>query len=163
MEIVVIFTGKTNNSKDRMKRNSMKKVIFAMFTVLYVVLGFNATRFDIRIQDKDKFLISPEKFKKETEKRNADTILIDVRTPEEYNDGHIGGAILIDFKKTDFKEKLETLNKEKVYYIYCRSGRRSGNSKILMNEIGIKEVYDLQGGILAWKAKEYPVKKGDKE
>lgn len=141
----------------------MNKIIIALLTVVCAVFGINAIRHDIRFQDIDKFLISSEKFKQQIENGKTDTILVDVRTIEEYLDGHIGGAILIDFNKADFKKKIDTLDKEKVYYIYCRSGGRSGNSRILMNEIGIKEVYDLQGGILAWKAMKYPVKKGAKK
>lgn len=141
----------------------MNKIIIVLLTVVCALFGINAIRYDIRFQDIDKFLISSEKFKQQIENGNTDTILVDVRTIEEYIDGHIGGAILIDFNKADFKKKIDTLDKEKVYYIYCRSGGRSGNSRILMNEIGIKEVYDLQGGILAWKAMKYPVKKGAKK
>ncbi len=150
-------------NKNKMKQISIRKTALTLVALLYVVLGFNATRFDFHYQDKDEFLVTPEKFKKEIEKMNNDTILIDVRTPEEYKEGHIGGAILIDYKNANFSEKIKTLDKDKVYYIYCRSGHRSGNSRMIMNETGIKQVYDLQGGIMAWKAREYPVKKGDKE
>lgn len=108
-------------------------------------------------QDKDRHLIGPEKFKNTVDKKPKNVIIIDVRTPEEYNEEKIEGAILIDYKNENFKEKVAELDKSKVYFIYCRSGSRSSNSRIIMNNLGIEHVYNLDGGILAWKEAKYPV------
>ena len=76
--------------------------------------------------------------------------LIDVRTPKEYEQGHIEGATLIDFFADNFKEKLKKLDREKPVYIYCRSGGRSGKASKMLVDLGFKEIYDLAGGFLAY-------------
>lgn len=83
--------------------------------------------------------------------------LIDVRTANEFNEGHLQNAQNIDFNSKDFKEQIEKLDKSKKTLIYCLSGGRSGNALNLMNEIGFKEVYNMQGGILQWNANKLPL------
>ncbi|MBO7067334.1 MAG: rhodanese-like domain-containing protein [Bacteroidaceae bacterium] len=89
----------------------------------------------------------------------ADTsiIVLDVRTVEEYEDGHIAKAINIDVKKDDFAKKAKaTLPKNKTIAVYCRSGRRSANAAELLAKKGYKCV-NLYGGILAWIENGKPV------
>lgn len=77
-------------------------------------------------------------------------VLIDVRTPEEYVQGHIAGARLMDVcDEPGFMEVLDTLPSGNTYYIYCRSGRRSRKAAGIMMERGL-EVVDLKGGYNAW-------------
>ena len=76
--------------------------------------------------------------------------LIDVRTPKEYEKGHIEGATLIDFFDDNFLEELKKLDRNKPVYIYCRSGGRSGKASTMLVELGFKEIYDLAGGFLAY-------------
>jgi rhodanese-related sulfurtransferase len=85
-----------------------------------------------------------EKFKSE---KNA--VLLDVRTAAEYNSGKIPGAKNIDIMSSSFDSKVEALDKTKVYFVYCRSGARSGSACNLMASKGF-EVYNLRGGIGAW-------------
>lgn len=82
---------------------------------------------------------------------NEDVQLVDVRTPSEYDEGHIEDATLIDYQSEDFKDRIQQLDKSKPVYIYCRSGGRSGMASEIMSELGFIEVYDLEGGILAWE------------
>jgi phage shock protein E len=86
-------------------------------------------------------------------------ILIDVRTPQEYAEGYIPGAILIDYLNENFEKGLDTLNKDLVYEVYCRSGGRSSNAAEIMMKKGFKNVYNLEGGIIEWKDKKYPIVK----
>lgn len=72
--------------------------------------------------------------------------IIDIRTLEEYSSGHIDGAINIDFYASDFKQRLEKLDKANAYSIYCRSGSRSGKALGIMENLGFINVADLQGG-----------------
>lgn len=74
--------------------------------------------------------------------------LIDVRTPEEFEAGHIKDAKNIDFFSDAFRVEFEKLDKEKPVYIYCKSGNRSGQSAIKLSAMGFKEIYNLQGGFL---------------
>lgn len=77
--------------------------------------------------------------------------LVDVRTPKEFSDGHIKGARNIDFYSADFAQQLEKqLDKNQPVMLYCRSGKRSEKAARKMAELGFREVYDLQGGFLAW-------------
>ncbi len=76
--------------------------------------------------------------------------LIDVRTPEEFKEGHIENAILIDYFSADFNTKIQELDKEKPVYLYCRSGNRSGKAAIILIDLGFKEIVDLEGGYEAW-------------
>lgn len=84
-------------------------------------------------------------------------ILLDVRTPGEYAEGHIAGARLIDWENPTFAEKVAALDRTKPYVIYCRSGNRSRQAREAMIEMGFTDVRDLSGGIGAWRAAGYPV------
>lgn len=76
--------------------------------------------------------------------------VVDVRTPEEFADGHVDGAVLIDFYDDDFAEQLAELDPDGTYLLYCRSGNRSGQATAIMTELGYDRVYDLDGGVIAW-------------
>ena len=93
----------------------------------------------------------------------ADTcvVVLDVRTADEYAEGHIKGAILLDQNKEDFVEQAKKLlPQDKTIAIYCRSGRRSANAASRLAEVGYKCV-NLKGGIMAWQAANMPVVKED--
>ncbi len=82
---------------------------------------------------------------------NKKVQLIDVRTPDEFKDGHIEYAKNIDFYATDFTAEFNKLDKDQPVYIYCRSGSRSRQAGNKLTEMGFKEIYDLKGGILNYK------------
>jgi rhodanese-related sulfurtransferase len=79
-----------------------------------------------------------------------DVILLDVRTPEEFLESHIPGSLNIDFYGEDFLPDLAALDRSKRYAIYCRSGKRSGDSCQIMAEFGFNDLYNLRGGIIEW-------------
>jgi len=81
--------------------------------------------------------------------------LIDVRTSEEFNAGHIEGAINIDFKNEEvFYQSFQRLDKKNPVYVYCRSGNRSKKSADKLLEMGFSKVYDLKGGYIDWNLNE---------
>lgn len=89
--------------------------------------------------------------------KDSNVVVLDVRSAEEYAEGHIQGAVLIDQGKDDFMETVQaTLTKDKTIAVYCRSGRRSANAAGRLAGVGYKCV-NLIGGIIAWKAAEMPV------
>ncbi len=90
---------------------------------------------------------------------NKDFIIIDVRTPEEYADGHIEKAVNLDYYSETFRSELDKLDKSKTYLVYCRSGRRSAGALDMMKELGFDKVYNMAGGILEWEAAGLPVVK----
>ena len=83
---------------------------------------------------------------------------VDVRTPEEYQEGHIDGFQNIDYFSDTFETDIETLDKSKPVIVYCRSGNRSSKCAAKMVEKGFVKIYDLEGGITKWKYKGYDVK-----
>ena len=93
--------------------------------------------------------LGPQEFKKGFE-GNASAVIIDVRTPAELTEGSIDGHIMMNIMDPSFPQKLQALNKEVPYYVYCRSGNRSGQACRYMSSLGFKELYNLQGGIIAW-------------
>ena len=78
-------------------------------------------------------------------------VLLDVRTPEEVEDGYIPESTNIDFYLgQEFLDELEKLDKSKSYYVYCRSGNRSRQACAIMNSTGFDNAYNLEGGIIEW-------------
>ncbi|MEZ5006543.1 MAG: rhodanese-like domain-containing protein [Chitinophagales bacterium] len=100
-------------------------------------------------------VLSNDAFQKkmdELKENNVEFTLLDVRTPAELkNDGYLENAININYNDEDFASQISLLDKEQPLLVYCRSGGRSGKSCAMLNDLGFKEVYDLQGGILGWK------------
>ena len=80
----------------------------------------------------------------------SDVVVLDVRTPEEFNSGHILNAINIDIYNDYFNSDISTLDKSKSYAVYCRSGKRSVDASNEMDSIGFKATYNLTGGIIEW-------------
>ncbi len=90
---------------------------------------------------------------------NKDAVILDVRTPDEYVGGHIHNALNIDYNAADFKVNASKLPKEKVVYIYCRSGARSASAATIMRADGYN-VIELEGGIMKWEGAGLPVETG---
>lgn len=82
--------------------------------------------------------------------------LLDVRTPEEFAEGHLAGAENIDFYAADFADQIGALDQGEKYVVYCRSGNRSGQATALMADKGFGSVTDVDGGIVAWEAAGLP-------
>jgi phage shock protein E len=80
-----------------------------------------------------------------------DLVILDVRTPEEFAEGHIDGAVMIDFYRDDFAAAVAQLDPDVPYVLYCRSGNRSGQTAALMTELGFSAVDDVDGGVIAWQ------------
>ncbi len=79
-------------------------------------------------------------------------VILDVRTAEEFAEGHLEGAVMVDFYADDFKAQLEELDPTVPYLLYCQSGNRSGQAAAMMEDLGYGDVADIDGGILAWSA-----------
>jgi rhodanese-related sulfurtransferase len=86
-------------------------------------------------------------------------VVLDVRTADEYNGGHIAGAKNIDFTENDFAEKAGKLDKSKPYLVHCASGRRSTASLEVLQKLGFKSIYHFDGGFKGWEKAGKPVEK----
>ncbi len=78
-----------------------------------------------------------------------DAVIIDVRTAGEFADGHILNALNIDVSSADFASRISQLDADKSYFVYCRSGGRSGMAVGMMQKMGFKNIYELQRGLLS--------------
>ena len=103
--------------------------------------------------------ITPEQAAALIAEKSADPlfVILDVRTPDEFAESRIQGALNIDIKAPEFKERAGKLDKNGTYLVYCRRGVRSGMAMSLMKELGFKQVYNLAGGIMKWQEEKLPL------
>ncbi|MBK9739116.1 MAG: rhodanese-like domain-containing protein [Actinobacteria bacterium] len=88
---------------------------------------------------------------------SSQSIVIDVRTPEEFAEGHLEGAVNYNVEGPDFAAQIAALDPAGVYAVYCRSGNRSQVAVAAMQQAGINGIYELQTGYTAWQEAGYPV------
>ena len=91
-------------------------------------------------------VIAPKEFKE----KSIDNTIIDIRTPNEFLEGHIDGAVNINYFDKNFLDEISKLDKTKPIFMYCRSGNRTSLASKKISKLGFEQVYDLQGGILNW-------------
>jgi rhodanese-related sulfurtransferase len=91
--------------------------------------------------------------------QNSDAILIDFRTPEEFSSGRISEAKNINYYDADIAKQIAGLDPQKTYLVYCKSGGRSAKAASMMAEAGIKNVFNLDGGIIGWERMKLPLNK----
>ena len=99
-------------------------------------------------------LISPDDYVSRFQEGDSDSMLIDVRTPGEYNSGHIAGSVNIPVD--DLQRRLSQVPQNQPIIVYCRSGNRSAQAASILADAGYPDVYDL-GGIITWEQQGYPV------
>lgn len=80
---------------------------------------------------------------------SENALLLDVRTPSEFKSGHIATAVNIDFESAAFESEIQKLDKTKTYFVYCRSGNRSGQAIAIMKQVGVENIYELRGGLVS--------------
>src|SRR5438128_12007147 len=90
---------------------------------------------------------------------NTNTIVLDVRTPEEYSAGHIRGAKNIDINSPDFEKQIGQLDKSKTYLVHCAAGSRSARACRKLSKLNFTNCYNLLGGMRAWEKAGKPVEK----
>lgn len=88
---------------------------------------------------------------------SPDLTILDVRTPAEFAQGHLPGAVNLDLNGSGFSDGIAALDKSKTYFVYCQTSNRSGTATQMMADAGFEDVYDLQGGIVAWAQQGLPV------
>ena len=94
--------------------------------------------------------LSQQEWTKQLEEDN-NSVVLDVRTQEEVDEGIIPNSLHIDiYKGQGFIDDIEQLDKTKNYYVYCRSGNRSGQACAIMNQLGFNNAYNLLGGLNEW-------------
>jgi rhodanese-related sulfurtransferase len=94
--------------------------------------------------------LEPKAFLKAYHDAGTSAVLLDVRTAPEIEEANIAGHIAIDIQQPGFTEKVQELSKDSTYFIYCRSGNRSGQACRYMATQGFTKLYNLKGGMMAW-------------
>ena len=120
----------------------MKKILY--FAIPVVVIFVAARFFNSSSPSESSCNLSATEYKT-VEKDNA--LILDVRTQREFEGGHLDGAILIDIYQKDFRDEVNKLDKEKKYFVYCKTGIRSSNAVNYMVQSGFKKVCNLEGGL----------------
>lgn len=81
---------------------------------------------------------------------DPETVVLDIRTPEEVDTGTLPRALNIDFYSPSFREEIAELDRDATYVVYCRSGNRTEQATRIMADLGFTDVYELDGGVVAW-------------
>lgn len=123
----------------------MKTIIFILSAGLYLSLSGCTQKGQPTAQQLDVTT-----FEQKMNSSN-DKIVLDVRTPAEYRQGHLAGATLIDVLESDFEQKVQALDKSKPLFVYCASGIRSEEAVEILHRLGYAEIYALEGGFQEWE------------
>lgn len=130
----------------------MRKNIIALFLILSTLVISGCTTLNKEISTKGQEAVTVSRITSEEAKEemnNNDVIILDVRTEEEYNSGHIENSVLIPIDDLEYKAEEGLTNKEQKILVYCRSGNRSKKAADLLVEMGYTNVYNF-GGIKDW-------------
>ncbi len=128
----------------------MKRLLFFFLIFSNILLSAQDNVYKNLIPLKCDSLIKANEF-------NPDFVILDVRRPSEYIPQHLEAAINRNYYDSDFSAQLDSLDHNKIYLIHCHSGSRSGKTFQKMKNKQFKEVYNMQGGISAWKSASLPI------
>ena len=131
------------------------KLICLLSSLLFVCIALYAE--EPKVKDSAVKRVGVEEY--DQLRTNKNTVLLDVRTPAEFEKGHIPGATNIDINSLQFAEKVGALDKDKTYLVNCAVGMRSAKACAKMETIGFKNLYDLGPGFDGWKKARKPIEK----
>lgn len=100
--------------------------------------------------------ITPQDALKIIEERGSEITILDIRPKDEFKIEHVPGAVNLDYNGHEFQKKVETLDKDSDYLIYCESGVRGGYFMSKMRDSGFKSAYNILGGFVGWKLSDLP-------
>lgn len=126
----------------------MKNIFLSLSVLLIMACSCVKQQEGVNLVDSNKF---------EEQMKESTSQIIDVRTSEEFSDGHIVNAVNMDVTSDDFEAKIASLDKEKPVMVYCKSGGRSAKAAAILRDNGFKQVYDLDGGMIGWNAASKPI------
>jgi rhodanese-related sulfurtransferase len=128
-------------------------------TLLFVILFGFILPFCHAQQAQNIIGLSPKEASNliETHTGDSDFVILDIRTPGEYQSGHLKDATMIDYYSKSFIDEIGRLDKEKSYLVYCRSGNRSARSMDLFKKLQFQKIYHLSSGIKGWISEGLPL------
>lgn len=121
----------------------MKLILLILSTLLISVSCQSQSSNGVQLVNTHQFQAKMQELKDET--------LLDVRTPGEYEAGHLANAMNVNWNGNDFEQQVSKLDKNKPVMVYCQAGGRSAAAAAKLESMGFKEVYDMQGGYGTWK------------
>ena len=137
----------------------MQKKLTGYTVLLFILLfGFMLPSCGAQ-QDRNITALAPTEASNLIEKHKGDSefVILDIRTPGEYQSGHLQNAIMIDFYAQSFADEIGRLDRDKSYLVYCRSGNRSARSMDLFKKLQFQKIYHLTSGIREWISKGLPL------
>lgn len=126
------------------------RLLFLCFPILAIASGCT--------QGQTKNNLPPQAFADQISK-SAEGVVLDVRTPAEYAEGHLANAKNVDWNGDHFEHQVMALDKSKPVFVYCLKGGRSASAASKMRSLGFKDVYELDGGIEKWQDAKLPLVK----
>src|SRR5690606_15549392 len=133
----------------RIKNLRMYKIVYVF--VLALMLNACANGQTNKTEPSEIIKLSATEFQEKiTTTPNA--IVVDVRTPQEFEKGHIKDALNLNWNGSEFASQLATLDKTEPIFVYCLSGARSGNATAKMKSDGFTQIYVMPGGIMEWRS-----------
>ena len=139
----------------------MRKKLPGYIILLHIIfIGFILTSCRAQ-QDGNITALSAREASNLIEKHRGDSgfVILDIRTPGEYQSGHLKDSVMIDYYSKSFVQNIDRLDRDKSYLVYCRSGNRSARSMDLFKKLQFKKIYHLSSGINSWYAAGLPVEK----
>ncbi len=125
----------------------MRKLIVVFLTSVLILTGCTSADDSVDLKVSDFSAKSQE----------VGVVSLDVRTADEFAEGHLIKAININVESGNFEAEIEKLDKNTTYAVYCRSGRRSAIAVDLMKKAGFTSLYNLDGGVIDWSASGLPL------
>lgn len=131
--------------------------IIALWYLLILTSGCSLIKSNLHIQTIEN--ISPKEAYElmEKNKNNPDFLILDVRTPQEFLNGHLENAINLDYYSESFEGDINKLFKGYIYIVYCKRGGRSEKAVAIMKDLRFSEVYNMLGGITQWQSEGLPI------
>ena len=134
----------------------MKKIITITITMALIFANNSVFAQKISSFDAQKFRFAISEDKKPQ--------IVDVRTKAEFDAEHIKGAINIDINQVDFQKQIvKKLKKDRIVYVYCTKGMRSLRAAEILSNLDFIRIYNLEGGLEAWKKQGFPIKKNSEK
>jgi phage shock protein E len=130
-------------------QSKARTIIAALMLGGVVIAGCSSSTASIETVDPDAAATIIEE--------DSGEVVLDIRTPEEFDQGVIEGAVNIDFYEPTFAADLDALDKDAHYVVYCRSGNRSGQALDTFSDLGFTNVTEIDGGIANWHEAGHPV------
>jgi len=133
--IFVLSYSKTHTMKNWIRTAAMVSTLFISASLFAQTPGFH----DVKVTEFEKLA------------KAGKGLILDVRTPKEYAEGHVNGSLNMNYFDKNFKNQVDKLDKAKPIYVYCHSGGRSSKAMNIMKSQGFTTIYNLTGGYAAWK------------